>query len=66
MFEMIRYFGLPYEPGQANSQPGIPIILTPTKDVSDAVKVARNTVAECYTQIIADLVAARDLLPPVK
>ncbi|MCU0365716.1 MAG: RagB/SusD family nutrient uptake outer membrane protein, partial [Bacteroidales bacterium] len=21
MFEMIRYFGLPYEPGQANSQP---------------------------------------------
>jgi hypothetical protein len=64
MFEMIRYFGLPYEPGQANSQPGIPIILTPTKDVSDAVKVARNTVAECYTQIIADLVAARDLLPP--
>jgi len=64
MFEMIRYFGLPYEPGQANSQPGIPIILTPTKDVSDAVKVARNTVAECYTQIIADLVAARALLPP--
>ena len=50
LFEMIRYFGLPYEPGQTNSQPGVPIVLTPTKDVSDAVKVARNTVEECYTQ----------------
>ena len=64
LFELTRYFGLPYEPGQANTQPGVPIILTPTKDVSDAVNVARNTVNECYTQAISDLVAARDLLPP--
>lgn len=62
-FEMTRLFGLPYEPGQANSQLGVPIVLTPTKSVADAVKVPRNTVAECYTQVIADLTAARDLLP---
>jgi hypothetical protein len=64
LFEMTRFFGLPYEPGQANTQPGVPIMLTPTKDVSDAVNVARNTVNECYTQAINDLIAARDLLPP--
>ena len=63
MFEMTRLFGLPYEPGQANSQPGIPIVLTPTSDVADAIPVARNTVAECYTRAIEDLTMARDLLP---
>jgi hypothetical protein len=64
LFEMTRYFGLPYEPGQTNNQPGVPIVLTSTKDVSDAVKVARNTVEECYAQVVEDLTAARDLLPP--
>ncbi|MBS0010559.1 MAG: RagB/SusD family nutrient uptake outer membrane protein [Bacteroidales bacterium] len=64
LFEMTRLFGLPYEPGQANSQLGVPIVTTPTKDVSDAVKVARSTVGECYTQALNDLTDARDLLPP--
>jgi starch-binding outer membrane protein, SusD/RagB family len=63
IFEMTRLFGLPYEPGIENSQPGIPIVLTPTRDVEDAVEVARNTVEECYDQAIADLTTARDLLP---
>jgi hypothetical protein len=64
LFELTRYFGLPYEAGQVNNQPGVPIMLTPTKDVSDAVNVPRNTVNECYTQAINDLIAARDLLGP--
>ena len=64
-FEMTRLFGLPYEAGQANSQPGIPVVLTPTKDVSDAIPVARNTVEQCYAQALEDLTAARDLLPEV-
>ncbi len=63
IFEMTRLFGLPYEPGQANSQPGIPLVLTATKDVSEAVPVARNTVGECYEQAIEDLTTARGLLP---
>ncbi|MFP4487851.1 MAG: RagB/SusD family nutrient uptake outer membrane protein, partial [Bacteroidales bacterium] len=62
-FEMTRLFGLPYEAGQTNSQLGIPLLTTPTKDVSDAVDVARNTVEECYTQAVNDLTDARDLLP---
>ncbi|MDT8401435.1 MAG: RagB/SusD family nutrient uptake outer membrane protein [Bacteroidales bacterium] len=63
MFEMTRLFGLPYEAGQTNSQLGLPIILTPTKDVSDAIKVTRNTVEECYTQALDDLTDAKNLLP---
>ena len=63
MFEMTRLFGLPYQPGVDNTQLGIPIVLTPTKDVADAVKIARSTVEACYDQAIADLNAARDLLP---
>jgi hypothetical protein len=65
MFEMARLFGLPYEPGAQNTQPGVPIVLTPTWDVEDAILVPRNTVEECYTQAIADLKSARDLLPEV-
>lgn len=65
IFEMTRLFGLPYEPGTQNTQPGIPIVLIPTRDVADAVPVARNTVEECYAQALADLTAARDLLPEV-
>lgn len=63
-FELTRLFGLPYEPGQVNTQPGVPLVLTPTTDVADAVPVPRNTVEECYAQAIEDLTYARDLLPP--
>jgi hypothetical protein len=63
IFEITRLFGLPYKPGVENNQPGVPIVLTPTRDVADAVEVARSTVEECYDQAIADLVSARNLLP---
>lgn len=62
-FELTRFFGLPYEAGAANNQPAVPLVLTPTKDVADAVNVPRNTVEECYAQALNDLTAARDLLP---
>jgi starch-binding outer membrane protein, SusD/RagB family len=63
IFEMTRLYALPYVSGQANTQPGIPLVLTPTKDVADAVPVARNTVQECYARAVEDLTTARDLLP---
>jgi len=63
MFEMVRLYGLPYKAGTQNTQPGVPIVITPTWDVEDAIQVPRNTVEECYTQSIADLTSARDLLP---
>ncbi len=62
-FEITRLFGLPYVSGVTNSQPGVPIVLTATKSVDDAVKVSRNTVEECYDQVLTDLIAARNLLP---
>lgn len=62
-FEMTRLYGLPYDPDQTNNQPGVPLVFTPTREVTDVVNVARNTVEECYTQAIEDLTTARDLLP---
>jgi len=63
LFEMTRLFGLPYEAGQMNEQLGVPIVTTPTNEVSDAVNVARNTVEECYTQALSDLTDAKNNLP---
>ncbi len=63
IFEMTRLFGLPYEGGQTNDQLGIPLVTTPTLDVSDAINVERSTVEDCYTQAINDLTDARDMLP---
>ena len=65
LFEMTRLYGQPYDinnPSNNNSNLGMPIILTPTLVVGDAVEVTRNTVAECYDQAIADLTAAKTLL----
>jgi starch-binding outer membrane protein, SusD/RagB family len=62
-FEMTRLWGLPYVSGQENRQPGVPLVLTPTTQASQAIPVARNTVEECYVQVIADLLLAKSLLP---
>ena len=62
-FELTRLWGLPYMPGIQNDQPGVPLILSPTNSPSEAIPVARNSVEECYSQVISDLTAARDLLP---
>lgn len=62
-FDMTRFFGLPYEKGETNSQLAVPLVLIPTYEVADAIKVARNTVEACYSQVITDLTTARDLLP---
>lgn len=62
-FELVRFFAKPYEAGQANDQPGVPIILTPTRGIGEANKLARSTVKQVYDQIIGDLVKAESQLP---
>jgi starch-binding outer membrane protein, SusD/RagB family len=62
-FELAKLYGLPYEPGSANSQLAVPLIITPTKDATDAIKVPRNTVGDVYAQVLTDLTVAKDLLP---
>jgi starch-binding outer membrane protein, SusD/RagB family len=62
-FDLTRFFGQQYDSGAVNSQPGVPLILQPTKTLSDNSSAARNTVEECYTQIISDLTDAKQGLP---
>jgi tetratricopeptide (TPR) repeat protein len=62
-FELVRTYAQPYEAGGNNSQSGVPIVLEPTREISERQNVARNTVAEVYQQVIADLTSAEGLLP---
>jgi len=52
-FNIVRIYAKRYEPGGANAQLGIPYMM---ENLSEGI--ARNTVAEVYTNIIADLDAA--------
>ncbi|HRG29425.1 MAG TPA: RagB/SusD family nutrient uptake outer membrane protein [Chitinophagales bacterium] len=62
-FELTRMFGQQYEAGIDNTQLAVPLILIPTLAFGDNVDVTRNTVEECYNQVIADLTEAESLLP---
>jgi len=62
-FQLVRFYGQAYEPGGNNSQLGVPLVLTPTRQIDEASYVTRNTVEECYAQIIDDLTKAKNLLP---
>lgn len=60
-FELIKLYAKTYQDGSPASNPGVPIVLEPTRGVTEGP--ARNTVEEVYTQIIADLTDAEGLLP---
>lgn len=63
-FELVRLYARQYEPGGANAQLGVPINLVPVQSVQEAsALLPRATVAEVYTQVMADLTAAIGLLP---
>jgi len=64
-FELVRLFGSPYVAGQTNSQPGVPLVLTPTDAIDEEANVARATVEEVYAQIIEDISEAKTLLTDV-
>ncbi|OIN59718.1 RagB/SusD family nutrient uptake outer membrane protein [Arsenicibacter rosenii] len=57
-FELVRLFAKQWNDGTNTANPGVPLILTPTRDITTADYKPRNTVAEVYTQIIADLTKA--------
>ncbi len=63
LFELTRFFAKAYNDGNAATNPGVVIRTTPTEGYSSVDFPARNTVAECYTQILADLTEAVSLLP---
>jgi starch-binding outer membrane protein, SusD/RagB family len=62
-FDLLRFYAAAYEPGQNNSQFGVPLVTTPTRGITDANRIGRNTVEEVYTKIITDLTRAVSLLP---
>jgi len=62
-FDLVRLFGKAYNDGSPTSNPGVPIVLTPTTAITDASYVTRSTVSAVYTQAIADLTEAEAKLP---
>ncbi|TAE23391.1 MAG: RagB/SusD family nutrient uptake outer membrane protein [Cytophagales bacterium] len=63
-FELVRYYAQPWGATATNSQPGLPLVLTPSTTVELAnTQVPRSTVAQTYAQAIDDLTKAASLLP---
>lgn len=62
-FELVRLYAKAYGDGDYASNAGVPLVLTPTGNVTDANYIARNTVKQVYDQVIADLTKAESLLP---
>ncbi|OAQ38437.1 glycan metabolism protein [Pedobacter psychrophilus] len=63
-FELVRLYGLPFSAGNTTTNLGVPINLIATTDDKLASSLgARKTVAEVYTQVIADLNQAVTLIP---
>ncbi|MEO8764062.1 MAG: RagB/SusD family nutrient uptake outer membrane protein [Ginsengibacter sp.] len=62
-FELVKKFGKAWNDGDPTSNPGVPLVLTPTHSITEENKVKRNTVAEVYAQVISDLTDAKNKLP---
>lgn len=62
-FELVKLYAKAVGDGDYNTNPGVPLILTPTGNVTDADYPARATVKAVYDKVIADLVKAETLLP---
>jgi len=62
-FDLVRFFAQQYQFGAANTQLGVPLVLTPTKGINNNSFVGRNTVDEVYNQVITDLTTAAGKLP---
>ena len=62
-FDLVRFYALPYDAAGNNTQPGVPLVITPTRGISDDNNVARESVEAIYTQIVSDLTRAAAVLP---
>ena len=62
-FELVRLWGPAWAGGNPGSDLGVPLVLEPTRAITEADDRTRATVGEVYAQVIADLQAARDGLP---
>ncbi|MDW3192536.1 MAG: RagB/SusD family nutrient uptake outer membrane protein [Cytophagales bacterium] len=62
-FELVKFFGLPYEAGATNSQLGVPLVTTPTRGITGDNDLDRSSVEQIYAQILSDLNDAVANLP---
>jgi starch-binding outer membrane protein, SusD/RagB family len=62
-FELVRLYGQPYATGGNNNQPGVPLVLTPTRGIDANSNVSRASVEQVYAQVLADLEKAKAQLP---
>lgn len=62
-FELVRAYARTWGDGDNNTNPGVPLVLTPTRGVTDDDYKSRNPVSEVYAQVIQDLTEAAKLLP---
>jgi len=62
-FELVRLFGKAYNDGSPTTNPGVPIVLTPTTLITESSYVSRATVTAVYNQAITDLTDAEAKLP---
>jgi hypothetical protein len=62
-FELVRLYAKTIGDGDAALNPGVPLVLTPTRGVTDADYKPRSSVQAVYTQIVTDLTRAESILP---
>lgn len=62
-YNLVQAFGKAFNDGNPATNPGVPIVLTPTRVVDESLEVPRNSVAEVYAQAITDLADAKAGLP---
>jgi hypothetical protein len=65
-FELVKLFGKSFNDGSPAANLGVPLVLTPTGNITEADNRTRNTVAEVYAQVLEDLTKAETLLPPTQ
>ncbi len=62
-FELVSLYGKAWGDGDNATNPGVPLVLAPTRGVTEADYRSRNSVAEVYAQVIEDLTQAESLIP---
>jgi len=62
-FDLVRIFGKSWNDGDPTTNPGVPIVTTPTTVISASSYVARSSVSQVYQQAITDLTDAEAELP---